>query len=88
MMFGRPIAVQISKGKEMMMLIVNNIGVVMAPCNSPMTKDVTTVESQRAAIYQQYFTSTAAQVDLDSFIPQINGYGTPVFSQLSSFAGI
>ena len=49
-----------------------------APNKSP------AVKATRAAIYQRYFTPVANQVGTDGFIPQINGYGTPVFSQVGS----
>lgn len=55
--------------------------------SSASSKNVTD-KSNRVAAYQQYFKPLADPVDSAGFIQQVNGYGTPVYSQVSSFAGV
>ena len=42
----------------------------------------------RAEIYSKHFTSVGDQSRTDGFIPQVNGYGVPVFAQVGSVSGI
>lgn len=55
-----------------------------APAKSSAPNKGLVAKATRAVIYQRYFTPVANQVGTDGFIPQINGYGTPVFSQVGS----
>lgn len=42
----------------------------------------------RANVYRQHFKSSIEQINADGFFKQVNGYGTPVYSQVGSFAGV
>lgn len=44
--------------------------------------------SQRTVAYLKHFQTMAEPVDSEKFFKQVNGYTTPVYSQVSSFAGV
>ncbi len=52
------------------------------------SRQVEQLESARVASYRQFFTPTAKAIPAGDFIPQVHGYGTPVYSQVSSSTGL
>lgn len=49
---------------------------------------VLTGKTARERAYQMHFTPMVVSPDTEGFFKQVNGFGTPVYSEVRSFAGV